>query len=100
MKTTITLTQKTSAAIAIDALPRLKLLAMASERLEADRPAGQSRHDCHTQELWSGKGSRRMEFDKVRSVFTLGRCCDASCTNTQRWEASPEARAIACSDLR
>ena len=32
--------------------------------------------------------------------FTLGRCCEASCTNTQRWEASPEARAIACSDLR
>jgi hypothetical protein len=33
MKTTITLTQKNSAAIAIDALPRLKLLAMASARL-------------------------------------------------------------------
>ena len=34
MKTTITLTQKNSAAIAIDALPRLKLLAMASARLK------------------------------------------------------------------
>jgi hypothetical protein len=33
MKTTITLTQKNSAAIAIDALSRLKLLAMASARL-------------------------------------------------------------------
>ena len=33
MKTTITLTQKNSAAISIDALPRLKLLAMASARL-------------------------------------------------------------------
>jgi hypothetical protein len=33
MKTTITLAQKNSAAIAIDALPRLKLLAMASARL-------------------------------------------------------------------
>jgi hypothetical protein len=33
MKTTITLTQKNSAAIAIDALPRLKLLATASARL-------------------------------------------------------------------
>jgi len=33
MKTTITLTQKNSDAIAIDALPRLKLLAMASARL-------------------------------------------------------------------
>ena len=34
MKTTITLTQKNSAAISIDALPRLKLLAMASARLK------------------------------------------------------------------
>ena len=34
MKTTITLTQKNSAAIPIDALPRLKLLAMASARLK------------------------------------------------------------------
>jgi hypothetical protein len=33
MKTTITLTQKNSAAISIDALPRLKVLAMASARL-------------------------------------------------------------------
>ena len=33
MKTTSTLTQKNSAAIAIDARPRLKLLAMASARL-------------------------------------------------------------------
>src|SRR5262245_56568056 len=33
MKTTITLTQKNSAAIAIDELPRLKLLAMARARL-------------------------------------------------------------------
>src|SRR3981081_177167 len=34
MKTPITLTRKNSAAIAIDALPRLKLLAMASARLK------------------------------------------------------------------
>ena len=34
MKTTITLTQKNSAAISIDALPRLKLLAMASASLK------------------------------------------------------------------
>ena len=68
MKTTITLTQKNSAAISIDALPRLKLLAMASARLkQTEQPVKVGM--TVTQELRSGKGSRRMGYDKVRSAL-------------------------------
>src|SRR6266436_7087557 len=109
MKTTITLTQKNSAAIAIDALPRLKLLAMASARLrQTEQPVKVGMTVTH-KSYGAGKivgewGSQRSSVpsllpkrvpDARSAVFTLGRCCDASCTNTQRWEASPEARATA-----
>ena len=120
MKTTITLTQKNSAAIAIDALPRLKLLAMASARLrQTEQPVKVGMTVTHKS---YGAGKVVGEWDSIRSgvpckgifdvifqnrsgrpflhcclkrvpdarsaVFTLGRCCDASCTNTQRWEAT------------
>jgi hypothetical protein len=132
MKTTITLTQKNSAAIAIDALPRLKLLATASARLrQTEQPVKVGMTVTHKS---YGAGKVVGEWSSIRSgvpykdifdvifqnrsgrpflhccrkeyltpdplSFTLGRCCEASCTNTQRWEANPEARAIACSDLR
>ena len=131
MKTTITLTQKNSAAIAIDPLPRLKLLAMASARLrQTEQPVKVGMTVTHKS---YGAGKVVGEWGTIRSgvpckdifdvIFQnrsgrpflhccrkeyltpdplsfLGRCCDASCTNTQRWEASPVARAIACSDLR
>jgi len=108
MKTTITLTQKNSAAISINALPRLKLLAMASARLkQTEQPVKVGMTVTHKS---YGAGKVVGEWGSIRSgvpllpkrvpdarsaVFTLGRCCDASCTNTQRWEASPEARATA-----
>jgi hypothetical protein len=127
-----TLAQKNSAAIAIDALPRLKLLAMASARArQTEQPVKVGMNVTHKS---YGAGKVVGEWGTIRSgvpckdifdvifqnrsgrpflhccrkeyltpdplFFTLGRCCDASCTNMQRWEASPEARATACSDLR
>jgi hypothetical protein len=130
MKTTITLTQKNSAAIAIDALPRLKLLAMASARLrQTEQPVKVGMTVTHKS---YGAGKVVGEWGSIRSgvpckdifdvifqnrsgrpflhccrkeyltpdpLYFPRKCCDASCTNTQRREASPESRPIACSDL-